>query len=388
MRLVSALLNSLLLATAFGAISQLGRNKWALITLSLSITPMVLFFNGSVNPNGLEYATTAAIAANLLLLLEKSSSGRLPILPIAVTTAATLLLANTKALSLLWLLIVVLAVMITATPAQMKRLATSPPVLAGAGIIGLACAFAIRWIIQHDSLSSKPFEGAGLEPADAVEIMLDRTFNHMIGWIGQFGWLELDAPIGVLAFWMAVIFAVTFSVLLFAEGRARIAAMLLALSLVTVPVILQALIISEQGIIWQGRYILAIFVPFMLFAGFALDRSVTGTIPTAGRRAIRLVVNVAAVAQVCTFVWVLRRYTTENSIDVRWVDMLTASEWQPPFGSIAVMIVFAMASVAAAAVLGRRINADAALPVKTNAAEPLSGRDIFGDGSDRTINHA
>lgn len=388
MRFVSALLSSFFLAAAFGAVSQLRRNKWALITLSGAITPMILFLNGSVNPNSLEYATTAAISANLLLLLEKSSEGRLPILPIAITTAAASLLANTKALSLLWLLMVVLAVMLTATGDQLKRLAKNPVILAGAGIIALACAFAIRWIVRHDSLSSKPFEGAGLEPADGVEIMLDKTFSHMIGWIGQFGWLELDAPVGVLTFWMAIIFVVTSSVLLFTQGRARIAALLLALSLIALPIALQAQVISEQGIIWQGRYILALFVPFMLFSGVAMDRSLTGTISAPGRRALGAVVNIAVIAQIVTFVWVLRRYTTGLSLDVRWGDMLGAPEWQPPLGIVTVVGVFAATSVIGAVLLKRHINCPDGLSAAGNTTEPVSARGVCGYPADRTTNHA
>ena len=156
MRICSAFLSCLFLASAFGAVSLLARRKWALVTLSVAITPMVLFLNGAVNPNSLEYATTAAIAANLLLLLERTTSDRLPVVPILVTTAAAALLANTKALSLLWLLVVVVAVAITATSAQLRRLVTNPAVLAGAAFIGLSSVMAIMWILRHDSLSSKP----------------------------------------------------------------------------------------------------------------------------------------------------------------------------------------------------------------------------------------
>lgn len=357
MRLVSALLSCFFLAAAFAAVSQLKRRKWALLTLSAAVTPMILFLNGSVNPNSVEYATTTAIAASLLLLLERSPADRLPAMPIVVTTAAAALLANTKALSLLWLLTVVVAVVITAAPGQLSRIAKSPAVLAGAGIIAGACLFALTWIIRHDSLSSKPFEGAGLEAADGAEIMVDKTFRHMFGWIGQFGWLELDAPMGVIFFWMALIFVVTGSVLLFGHGRARIAALTLALSLVAMPVVLQAQVISEQGIIWQGRYILALFVPFMLFAGVALDRSLTGPLPAPGRKALRAVVVTAAAAHVVTFVWVLRRYTTGLSLEDRWLDMLVAPEWQPPVGLVTVVIVFTATSVLATVLLIRHINA-------------------------------
>lgn len=374
MRICSALLSCLFLAAAFGAVSLLARRKWALVTLSVAITPMVLFLNGAVNPNSLEYATTAAIAANLLLLLERSSD-RLPLVPIVVTTAAAALLANTKALSLLWLLVVVGAVMITATPRQLQRLATNRAVLAGAAFIAVSCVLAIMWILRHDSLSSRPFEGAGLSPADGAEIMLDKTFTHMIGWIGQFGWLELNAPVAVVSFWMGIIFAVSMGVLFFTRGRARTAALLLALALVGLPVILQAQIINEQGIIWQGRYILAVFVPFMLLAGVALDRSASGPIPRTGRRALTIVLGMVFVAQVTTFVWVLRRYTTGLALDVRWIEMVVDPQWQPPLGTLAVLAVFTVVSAVGALLLRRHINTDELPPrvFATSIEEHTSG---------------
>ncbi|MDQ0633334.1 hypothetical protein QFZ40_001243 [Arthrobacter pascens] len=375
MRICSAFLSCLFLASAFGAVSLLARRKWALVTLSVAITPMVLFLNGAVNPNSLEYATTAAIAANLLLLLERTTSDRLPVVPILVTTAAAALLANTKALSLLWLLVVVVAVAITATSAQLRRLVTNPAVLAGAAFIGLSSVMAIMWILRHDSLSSKPFEGAGMSPADGAEIMLDRTFTYMIGWIGQFGWLELNAPVAVISFWMGMIFAVSMGVLFFTRGRARTAALLLSLSLVALPVILQAQIINQQGIVWQGRYVLAVFVPFMLLAGVAIDRSATNPIPPGGRKALAIVLGMVFVAQVSTFVWVLRRYTTGLALDVRWIEMVVDPQWQPPLGTLAVVAIFTVVTALGALLLRRHINTDE-LPPRESAAsneEPTSG---------------
>ena len=36
-----------------------------MVATAVAVTPMVLFLNGVVNPNSLEYATAAALLANL-----------------------------------------------------------------------------------------------------------------------------------------------------------------------------------------------------------------------------------------------------------------------------------------------------------------------------------
>ncbi|MDR7157748.1 hypothetical protein [Arthrobacter sp. BE255] len=38
------------------------------------------------------------------------------------------------------------------------------------------------------------------------------------------------------------------------------------------PPLLQAQAIGTIGIVWQGRYILAVFVPLLIASGMALDR--------------------------------------------------------------------------------------------------------------------
>ncbi|MDR7083046.1 hypothetical protein J2X01_002336 [Arthrobacter ginsengisoli] len=355
MRLVSALLTSIFLALAFSALSRLPRNKWAIITLAAAVTPMTLFLNGSVNPNSLEYGTTAAIAANLLLLLKGSLQGRALAVPVIATTAAAALLANTKALSLLWLLVIVVAVVILGTAAELKALLRRPAVWAGAAVIGLSCAYALWWIGSHNSLASKPFDGAGLGFDAGAEIMIDRTFLFMHGYIGQFGWLELDAPTGVMALWTAVCFAAVLAGIIYGRGRYRAATIFLSASLLLLPVLLQAVIITDQGMVWQGRYILAIFVPCLMIAGIALDNTHRRPWPAAAVPALNTLIVLLAASQVLTFIWVLRRYVTGLAMDIRWVDLIRNPQWQPPLGTLTAVTVFVAATVLGAFLLLRHV---------------------------------
>jgi TRAP-type C4-dicarboxylate transport system permease small subunit len=110
----------------------------------------------------------------------------------------------------------------------------------------------------------------------------------------------------------------------------------------------------------------------MLFAGVALDRSLTGTVPAPGRRALNTVIYTAVFAQIFTFVWVLRRYTTGLSLDIRWAEMLDAPKWQPPLGIVALVVIFSAASVSAAALLKRHINSVDILPAAPTTTEPVA----------------
>jgi hypothetical protein len=104
MRLISALLSCLFLASAFSALSRLPRRKWAMTATAAAMTPMVLFLNGAVNPNSLEYATSGCPFGQ-----SGASTGAFRLIMelyrryVPVITAAACVLANTKGLSLLWL---------------------------------------------------------------------------------------------------------------------------------------------------------------------------------------------------------------------------------------------------------------------------------------------
>lgn len=374
MRLVSALLTSIFLALAFSALSRLPRNKWAILTLAAAVTPMTLFLSGSVNPNSLEYGTTAAIAANLLLLLKGSLRGRALVVPVVATTVAAALLANTKALSLLWLLVVVVAVLILGTAAELRSLLRRPAVWAGAAVIGASCAFALWWVASHDSLSSKPFDGAGLGFDAGAEIMIDKTFLFMHGYIGQFGWLELDAPTGVMALWTAVFFSAALAGIIYGRGRYRIATIFVSAALLLLPILLQAVIITDQGMVWQGRYILAIFVPCLMIAGIALDNVNPRPWPAPAVPALNTLIVLLAVCHVVTFIWVLRRYVTGLAMDIRWADMIDNPQWQPPLGTLTIVTVFAAGTILGTFLMLRHVrsNSVAAAPDALDTAPDTS----------------
>lgn len=334
MRLVSALFSCLFLASAFSALSQLQRRKWAVTATAAAMTPMVLFLNGAVNPNSLEYATSAAVLANLVLLLERSADPRAYRRYVPVITAAACVLANTKGLSLLWLALMAVTACILGTWPQIKALSRNAWVWAGAAAIGVSCAFALYWITQHDSLSSNPFEAAGSSPWTGAEIMLDRTFDYATGYVGHFGWLEVSAPMGAYVFWLGLASAIAMAAVVLARGRGRAATIFLLAALLLLPPLLQAEAVQTMGIVWQGRYILAVFVPLLMVCGIALDRVDRRGFSPQAAAILNTTVVLAVVFHFWTFMQTLRRYVTGLTVDRRWIDMITAPAWQPPGGTV------------------------------------------------------
>ena len=146
MRLVSSLRSCFFLALTFAALAQMRQRKWAMVATAVAVTPMVLFLNGVVNPNSLEYATAAALLANLALLLERSFEPAAYPRFVPIIAASGCLLANTKGLSLLWLALVVVAACILGTGTQLKALSRNPWVWGGGAAIGLSCALALYMV--------------------------------------------------------------------------------------------------------------------------------------------------------------------------------------------------------------------------------------------------
>ncbi|WP_255768403.1 DUF2142 domain-containing protein [Pseudarthrobacter sulfonivorans] len=369
MRLVSALLSCLFLASAFSALSRLRRRKWAVAATAAAMTPMVLFLNGTVNPNSLEYATSAALLANLVLLLERSADPGAYRRYVPVITAAACVLANTKGLSLLWLALMATTACILGTWPQIKALSRNAWVWTGSAAIGLSCAFALYWITRHDSLSSNPFEAAGSSPLTGAEIMLDRTFDYATGYVGQFGWLEVPAPMGAFVLWLGLGTLLVMAALVLAKGRARTATIFLLASLLLLPPLLQAQAVATIGIIWQGRYILAVFVPLLMVCGLALDRMDARGFSSQAMAILNATAVLVAVLQFWTFAHTLRRYVTGWAVDRRWLDMVTAPSWQPPGGTLLCLAGFAGILILALWLLRRAVRAErrGAEPVASSA---------------------
>lgn len=376
MRVVSGLIGAAFLAFSLNAAWRLRSPRWPTVAAMAALTPMVLFLNGSINPNALEIVTAAALFLNLCVVLENSTALRSVRSNIVLVGISGAVLANTRSLSLVWLAMAAVVPLIIYGWKPMVAVLKNRLGLAMTVLIGAGCAAGLLWVLQAESLKSLTGTPIDMDRSDAAQIMLDRSFDYVSGYIGYMGWLDTPLPMGVYIFWHFVMGAVLLTGLAAPRLRDRVAVVLMAAAVIVLPPILQAQVIQQLGWIWQGRYLLAVVVLLLLSCGVAF-RSVPFPSGAVARRAGSWLLAGAAAAHLYAFLYVLRRYTVGLEEDIRWPGMLDDA-WQPPFTWPVLAVLYFLVLAAAAvlahrALFGHRPRAAAPLPVPAQQ-EPHSGQ--------------
>ncbi|MEZ2389061.1 DUF2142 domain-containing protein [bacterium RCC_150] len=346
MRALSALICSAFLAVAIGAAASLRRRFWPVATSLVAVTPMVLFLSGAINPNALEIVATAALFTNLCVVLEnrhRVTNVRLNIVLVGVSGAV---LANTRALSLLWLALAFAAAVLIFGIKPFGAVLKNRLGLAMTGLIGIGCAASLAWLKVANSFDSLLGTPSSVTPDTAFVTMLDRTFDYSSGYIGVMGWLDTPAPAAVFAFWHFAFAAVVLAGLTARPVRVRPVVWVLLLAVLILPPILQAQVIQQIGYIWQGRYLLAVFVLLLLACGVVMNWRPTPASPWA-RSLGRWVLSGAIGVHLYAFVFALRRFTVGQE-RTNWTEMFQPL-WQPPMTwqvlTIAYLAVLAVGAV-------------------------------------------
>ncbi|GAA4029914.1 hypothetical protein GCM10023063_10000 [Arthrobacter methylotrophus] len=327
MRALSALICSAFLAVAIGAAASLRRRFWPVATCLVAVTPMVLFLNGAINPNALEIATTAAVFTNLCVVLENGRRLKNVRLNIVLVGVSGAVLANTRALSLLWLALAFAAAVLIYGIKPFGAVLRNRLGLAMAGLVGVGCAASLAWLKVANSFDSLGGTPSNVTPDAAFVTMLDRTFDYSSGYIGVMGWLDTPAPAAVFSFWHFGFAAVILGGLTARPFRRRPAVWVLLVAVLILPPILQAQVIQQLGYIWQGRYLLAAFVLLLLACGAVMVWRPIPRSPWAHSLA-RWVLAGAVGVHLYTFVSTLRRFTVGQE-RTNWTEMFDPL-WQPP----------------------------------------------------------
>lgn len=354
-------LNALLCAALFGAmimqLSGLRRSRWAVVGAIVATTPMVLFLAGSINPNAVEMLSAGALYATLLRITRGSESPLLRWEQTIIAFASLLLLLNTRSISLLWVVLIVVAVLFSSTKASL--LATfhrrSTWVLLAASVV--ISLLAVVFYAHPTPYAAPVSAGTGTSVAVAFVTMLARTFDFANGYIGVFGWLDTPSPTASIIVWSAVFVVLIIAALVWGSGRPRWTAAGFGLAMVLVPAVTQAFVAPQLGYIWQGRYMLAPLLCFFIACGMALDASLKEErLDLRTRGAAVVVLGLLAVTQVGSFAWTLRRYVVGSSHPLS--QMVTDPSWQPPLGWIALTLLLAVWAALAVFVAYRWITVD------------------------------
>ncbi len=360
MRIVSALLSAVFFAAGFTALLRLRRPAWPVIAGAIAVTPMTLFLGSGINPNSIEIGTTVALFCGLLVVLDNSR--RLAqVSPAILTVAASIaVLANTRSVSLAWLLCAVVVAFLFYRWRDIASLFRNRLTLVAIGIAAVGIVLGLAWMVL--TLSTPASSGVAPEGIantthnvatyQAFVTMLDRTFDFITQYIGVMGWLDTPVPQMVLAFW-SMLFVLAILLPLITRPR-RLAYVFLAtlLMLAVVPAVIQAVLVSSVGFIWQGRYTMPLVIITLVSAGMALRCHRFST--SARAQALgRLFMISALVAHVASFAYVLRRYVSGIQDLSTWQTMISHPSWQPPLGWPLLTILYAaLLTVAARSLYG------------------------------------
>jgi len=338
-RIVSGLLSSLFLAASLMVISTWRRRFFPLMGFAIACTPMVFFLNGVVNPNSLETnATLAAFTAVFSIVWDKRAE--LVVERSIVAIAGAAVAVNTRGLSPLWVAFAVLTPLILTQLADIRGLIRRRAVVVATVAIALSAAIAVAWIVFSNSL------GVGLIPtkdtvsrvafdtsplAGFTQIFLG-TFDYGQGLIGVFGWLDTPVPLPVFFVWSGFIAVVVVAALVLLRRRFLALTLTLVGGLLLLPPIMQAIYIAGGGIVWQGRYALALFVCMIVGLTALLAERAPEPHGLARKRLMIIVFGFWGLAQVYAFAFALKRYGVGSAHVSLWRKLLSDPNWAPPGG--------------------------------------------------------
>lgn len=349
MRAVSAVLFSLFLALTVLTVSGWRRPGLPLAALAVAVPPMLLFLGGSVNPNAVETSASLAVFAGMLGVVLHPSRALLAQRSMIVL-AGSVVAANTRGLSVLWVFLAIALPLLLASWEQIRDLLRQRPVQWAIGGTALGVLFALFWLLRSNSLTAavelednfQTFPGVGTNPVSGFLMTLRDTFGYAQGMIGNFGWLDTPAPIGVFFVWAALCGAILLAAFALLRGRRAVFAAVVAACFLLLPPIIQGAYITGGGIIWQGRYNLPLFalavlgIVAVLAAGVRAENAV---VRSALLRLGLLVWLLWAAAQFGSFADAMRRYAVGAAGS--WKQLIFSPDWAPPGGTVLWLAIFA-----------------------------------------------
>lgn len=345
MRIASALFCSVFFAMTFAAAAKFKRPLWPFAAAAVSTTPMVLYLTGSINPNALEIGAAAAFFLNLCVVLGSSTLGPVRSNMVFVGLSG-LVLANTRPLSLLWMALAAAAALCIYGWRPLLKVFKDGLGLAMTVLVGIGCGLSLAWFAVANSFESLTGTGVDLSKTDAAIIMFENTLDYATGYVGRMGWLDTDLPMAIYILWYSLMTLLLIVGLTSRGWGNRSAVMLLVAGLIALPPVMQAQVINELGWIWQGRYVLALVVVFLLCCGVVSQSLLLRAAPRT-RSVLRLLTGFVVVAHAFSFVFVLRRYSVGMIDEPNWGRFLLAPEWQPPLTWVGLSLIYAAAATLA-----------------------------------------
>ncbi|MEV7176301.1 DUF2142 domain-containing protein [Kitasatospora sp. NPDC093679] len=338
MRLVSAVLSALLLASAMVTAGEWRRSWLPKIGVLAAATPMTLFLGGMVNPNGVEIAAGLLFWTAVLSLLIDPQPDLLK-RRLARTGVAGVVLLEIRPLGLAWIVGTVFFGLLASQQGAVREIVKHRSARLWAVVLAVALAAAQAWNSTHPDHSTIQTSAdlSFFKAAEHTFLESDKYLRQMIGW---FGWLDAESPFLTVSVWSGTILLLIMLSLACGRRRDVIALLGLMAAILGIPIVAQGLQASTLGLIWQGRYLLPFAVGLPLLAATILSkRSPQGGLM---RARLTLVIGSAlAAAQLAAFFWALRRFTV--GVEGHVIPMPAA--WSPPGTWVLWTVVYALGSI-------------------------------------------
>ncbi len=351
-RLAAVLLVAWLLTWAVSGARRLRRPGIAVTGVLLSLTPMLAYLGGAVNPNSFEIASAYALAACSLAFYALRGTPDGERMFRRAMVAATIL-GSTRILGPVWLGVWALALLIlygrgavtAAWKARSRWWALAP-------VIGVVANMA--WLRHSgvDNIRTVPlFDLPLIDRLRASAAQVNGSLSQVVG---HFGWLDTPLPVNLVIAYAALVSIVVG--LTWAALRPRdiaAAATVIALSWL-LPVLLQAWKWNLQGAVWQGRYLLPTLgmapILMMCVAAQAPVRDQLWNSRTVRWTRVGAVAGLAAL-----HFWAFRVLMDRNvrGLEVGGESPNRLPNWQPPLGETFLTLALIGSLIVALALLAR-----------------------------------
>ncbi|MHB1533449.1 MAG: DUF2142 domain-containing protein [Acidimicrobiales bacterium] len=315
MRIVSVALSAAFLALSFACLTQRRRPGFALLGLTVAVTPMVLYLAASVNPSGLEISTAVALWSSLLALLydrpfdeHRRGDERVRKMLIATAGVSTIVVTLVRGISPLWPVLVAGCLAPLVSLQKLRELWSRRDVRLW--ILGIIASYLVAglWLILENPLATLystplPANAKGIE---LVFLVAQQTSGWLYQYVGIFGSLTTMAPAPTYFVELVAVGSLVVVAALRGSVRAFISLAVTVVAAVVIPIILELAAVHKMGFGAQGRYFLPLAAGVPLVAG-AIASSGSSEDRGQRRTIVSLVLSVL-VAQALAFYGTLRRY--------------------------------------------------------------------------------
>jgi hypothetical protein len=326
MRLISALLCSLLLAGAAAIARRIGR--FAFVGVLVAAAPMVLFEAGSVNPNGPEAAggMLAFAALSALALAPDPSLVRSRVGCFALGAGVV---AVVRPAGLEWLVVIaIMAGLLLGVRRlfEVVRDRRSWPALGG---LLVAVLYAAAWNFTRGGLNTVPAaSGDDYTLKDSLSDSVRDLPGIFRSMIGPFSSNDAFYPFGTEAVWSCLFGLVLIVAALLASRRQLLVLGTWLAGVLLMPIVANAATGPGMADLWMGRYGLWFAVGLPVYAAMVIELGLAARAPAIARRLTLITVPLVALGHLDIFWYVLRLYGAGMAGSV----LPHHFGWEPPLG--------------------------------------------------------